>query len=170
MSTILEALRKSEEERKVTKVPTLADMPAPHEPQRWPHVLLFVILGLLLILIGLAVKLVLFPSDGQSVVKSVATPESVEAPVDAGQQGNVDSPEGVAESGGEIEPTAEAAGSAAIEVNVVSYSDQAEKRFVMIDGKLFRENEFVRAGLKVEEIRPNEVVLNQRGEQIIRRP
>ena len=53
---------------------------------------------------------------------------------------------------------------------MVSYSEQPEKRFVMIGGKLYRENEFVRTGLKIEEIRQNEVVLNNRGEQIIRRP
>jgi len=166
MSTILEALKKSEEERKVTKVPTLADMPAPHEPQRWPNALLFIILCLLLVLVGFAVKFVLFPSANQPIVKSVAVPENVAAPV------GVDRPSGskaTAEVNVEAEPVA-VVNSDVIEVNVVSYSDQPEKRFVMIGGKLFRENEFVRAGLKVEEIRRDEVVLNQRGEQIIRRP
>ena len=169
MSTILEALKKSEEERKVTKVPTLADMPAPHEPQRWPHVLLFIILVLLLVLIGFAVKLVLFPSDKQGIVKSVSAPETVSASVDAGSvdgQAGVDDLEGE----GEAEPSVSSTSNDVIEVNVVSYSDQPEKRFVMIGGKLFREGEFVRAGLKVEEVRRDEVVLNQRGEQIIRRP
>jgi len=165
MSTILEALKKSEEERKVTKVPTLADMPAPHEPQRWPHVLLFIILVLLLVLIGFAVKLVLFPSDKQGIVKSVSAPETVSASV-----GSVDGQVGVGDLEGEAEPSVSPANNDVIEVNVVSYSDQPEKRFVMIGGKLFREGEFVRAGLKVEEVRRDEVVLNQRGEQIIRRP
>jgi len=165
MSTILEALKKSEEERKVTKVPTLADMPTPHEPQRWPHVLLFLIFALLLILIGFAVKLVLFPSDKQSVVRSVAAPETAVESIDLSQQGD-----GAQDDIAKDEQNTVTTSSDVIEVNVVSYSDQPEKRFVMIGGKLFRENEFVRAGLKVEEIRRDEVVLNQRGEQIIRRP
>ena len=165
MSTILEALKKSEEERQVTKVPTLADMPAPHEAQRWPHVLLFIILGLLLVLIGLAVKLVLFPTDKQGVVESLSVAESVSAPA-VNQQGGVDGQDAQVDAP-VVQP---AINNNVIEVNVVSYSEQPEKRFVMIGGKLFRENEFVRAGLKVEEIRQNEVVLNQRGEQIIRRP
>ena len=169
MSTILEALKKSEEERKVTKVPTLADMPAPHEPQRWPHVLLFIILVLLLVLIGFAVKLVLFPSDKQGIVKSVSAPETVSASVDAsGVDGQVGVDDGEGDS--EAKPSVSSTNNDVIEVNVVSYSDQPEKRFVMIGGKLFREGEFVRAGLKVEEVRRDEVVLNQRGEQIIRRP
>ena len=51
-----------------------------------------------------------------------------------------------------------------------SYSVSPEKRFIMIGSKLIREGEFVRAGLKVEEIRQDEVVLNLRGKQITRRP
>lgn len=166
MSTILEALRKSEEERKVTKVPTLADMPAPQEPQRWPNVLLFIILCLLLILIGFAVKLVLFPSGKQGVFESVSElTKGIETSVNTSPQDII--PEPVDDGGEQVTPVVS---SDVFEVNVVSYSERPEKRFVMIGGKLFRENEFVRAGLKVEEIRPNEVVLNQRGEQIIRRP
>ena len=61
MSTILDALKKSEEERKVTKVPTLADMQAPQEPSKWPNVLLIIIVGLLLVLLALAVRFILHP-------------------------------------------------------------------------------------------------------------
>jgi len=57
-----------------------------------------------------------------------------------------------------------------IVVNVVSYSEQADQSFVMIDGKLFRQGEFVRAGLKVEKIKFDEVVLNLRGRKITRKP
>lgn len=55
-------------------------------------------------------------------------------------------------------------------VNVVSYSEQASQRFVMLNGKMYRENDFVRAGLMVVEIRPNAVVFNVRGELITRTP
>ena len=164
MSTILDALKKSEEERKVTKVPTLADMQAPQEPSKWPNVLLIIIVGLLLVLLALAVRFILHPP-----VKPVEpTPNVVEEsiPQIKSDQQNVVSQEtqvlAADSSVGESDD--------AIEVNVVSYSEQPEKRFVMIGGKLYRENEFVRTGLKIEEIRQNEVVLNNRGEQIIRRP
>ncbi|MFT5609178.1 MAG: hypothetical protein ACI9PZ_002997, partial [Parvicella sp.] len=52
MSTILDALRKSEQERKLTKLPTLSDMPAPQEQARWPH---WLILGLIVLSVGLLV-------------------------------------------------------------------------------------------------------------------
>ena len=50
MSTILDALKKSEQERKLNKLPTLSDMPAPEEPRRWPQL---VIIGLLLLVVAL---------------------------------------------------------------------------------------------------------------------
>ena len=55
-------------------------------------------------------------------------------------------------------------------VNVVSYSLESSQRFVMLDGKIYRENDFVRAGLRVDEIKPNAVVLNFRGELLTRTP
>jgi len=42
MSTILDALKKSEQERKLNKLPTLTDIQAPQEPARWPLVLAMV--------------------------------------------------------------------------------------------------------------------------------
>lgn len=144
MSTILDALKKSEQERKLNQVPTLSDMPVPNEPSRWPTILLLIVIVLLLVLIGFALNQWWSKAASSPVVISNSTTEGGAAPVQA-------SPEDVL-------------------VNVVSYSEQAEQRFVMIDGKLFRENDYVRAGLKVEEIRQNEVVLNLRGRRIIRQP
>jgi len=154
MSTILEALKKSEQERKLSNIPTLADMPTPQEPSRWQPILLLLILFLLLILVGFAVKFALFPSSSVDVIEPTLSSQT--------------SP--VAEQEAEAHEPSEEAVSSDVVVNVVSYSDTASKRFIMIDGKLIREGEFVRAGLKVEEIRQHEVVLNLRGEQIIRRP
>ena len=155
MSTILEALKKSEQERNAGKIPTLSDMQAPHEPQRWPHMLLLVVIILLVILIGFAVKFLMFPSKTQVLESqpSGSIQESIQQT-----------------EGGETVGSQTGDANQKIVVSVVSYSDEPQKRFTMIDGKLVRENEFVRAGLKVEEIRQNEVVLNLRGEQIIRRP
>jgi len=156
MSTILDALKKSEQERKLSNVPTLADMPTPQESSRWPHILLLFIIVLLLVLIGFAVKLTMFPSQISSVphlekggAEQTVTEQS--EPID-------------------VNHTQDTVSDDQVIVNVVSYSPSPEKRFIMIGDKLVKEGEFVRAGLKVEEIRHNEVVLNLRGKQITRRP
>lgn len=148
MSTILDALKKSEQERKLNNIPTLSDMPMPHEASRWPLTLLVSVVVLLLIILGLVVKQVWFPRSYNNELVNVPQAH-VEAQLDVSNKPLT--PEGVV-------------------VSVVSYSQTPSKRFIMIDGKLFRENEFVEAGLKVEEIRKNEVVLNFRGKAIVRRP
>ena len=106
-------------------------------------------------MIGLAIKFLMFPAE-QKVLESQSS-DSIQESVQQAE-GNEQADTQV------VDPNQK------IIVSVVSYSDEPQKRFIMIDGKLVRENEFVRAGLKVEEIRQNEVVLNLRGEQIIRRP
>ena len=47
MSTILDALKKSEQERRSNHVPTLSDMPVPQERSRMP---VYLVLGLSLLL------------------------------------------------------------------------------------------------------------------------
>jgi len=145
MSTILDALKKSEQERKLKKLPTLADMPAPQEPSRWP---LYLGLGLATILLAVLVLLL-----GEQSVQPEVTPR---APIVLNNQ--------------TIEDTSGIDPEASVVVNVVSYSEKPAKRFVMINGKMFRENEFVRAGLKVIEITEQGVVLNERGRRIVKQP
>ncbi len=143
MSTILDALKKSEQERKLNNVPTLSDMPTPQETKSWPTVLLFVVIFLLVMLI----LVLIFKGDSgdRSLAQTGLTElQSVQANKPASDSDIV--------------------------VNVVSYSEQADQSFVMIDGKLFRQGEFVRAGLKVEKIKFDEVVLNLRGRKITRKP
>ncbi|MEM7357497.1 MAG: general secretion pathway protein GspB [Pseudomonadota bacterium] len=150
MSTILDALKKSEQERKLNKLPTLSDMPAPEEPRRWPQM---VIIALLLLVVALLAWLSLGwledrsttnPADQHNIV---VDNDSVGAPNPLAQQGSGD-----------------------IIVNVVSYSEQPEQRFVMINGKLYREGEFVRAGLMIERITPESVVMIDRGRRVERQP
>ena len=50
MSTILEALKKSEQERKQKSVPTLTDKVPPQESSRWP----WVVISLVLICLSIA--------------------------------------------------------------------------------------------------------------------
>lgn len=147
MSTILDALKKSEQERKLNNIPTLSDMPAPQEPQRWPVYMLIVFVVLLLVLLGVFFKQWQFgSSSNQSGAELVISNETVASTEDVS---NADQ---------------------TVVVNVVSYADDPEQRFVMINGKMFRENEFVRAGIKVEKITKEGVVLNERGKRSTRKP
>ena len=144
MSTILDALRKSEQERKLNKLPTLVDMTAPHEPSRWP-----VYIGAALVVLASALVLLAY------IIWS-AEPEAVKIPnnvkdvsVSEGRQLRAD---------------------VSLRVNVVSYSDDAKLRFAMVNGKLMREGEFVAPGLKVESIQLKSVVFNSRGQKITLSP
>lgn len=157
MSTILEALKKSEQERKLNKVPTLSNMATPQETSRWPLVGAIVAVILLLALIAF---LVVNWFSGKGVpLQGSENGETQTAPLAVTN-----------DSVGASDATAAANQSDEVVVNVVSYSEQAEQRFVMINGKLFREGEFVRGGLKVEAIKQDEVVLNSRGRRIVRKP
>lgn len=154
MSTILEALRKSEQERKLNKIPTLSDMPAPEErsslPRAWLVALLVVVLVLLIMIIIWLGNRWLGGTD--------LAPDSAvgvySAPSESVTPGN---PQTV-QNGNEIV------------ISVVSWSESAEQRFAIVNGKLVREGEFVRPGLKVEKIKSDSVLLNQRGLRIERRP
>jgi len=153
MSTILEALKKSEQERKLNDVPTLSDMPVPQESARWP----FYAIGLLSLLLALLAGVLVSPWFDKASPDQPAT--SIISPVSGVENTSVQS--------------SQAEGVSALDeitVNVVSYSAVPEQRFVMLNSKMYRENDFVRAGLKVEEIKPNAVVLNVRGELLTRTP
>jgi len=153
MSTILEALKKSEQERKLNKLPTLSDMPAPQEQARWPH---WIILGLIVLSIALLV-IVFSLWQGSELVGSTQNPQSQSNAIvldnDSIGQG----------------ATAVLANDDII-VNVVSFSEQADQRFVMINGKMFRENDFIKSGLKVVAIKSDSVILNQRGKRMELQP
>ena len=151
MSTILDALKKSEQDRKLSELPTLSDMPMPQEQSRLSG-LMVGLLVLVIVLLSFLIWALFFddttPNDKDQIVLSNDTIRE--------QQTLVDSKTG--------EPTEQ------ILVNVVSYSQDPAQRFVMVNGKLFREQEFVRTGLKVEEITQDSVVFNLRGKRIERKP
>lgn len=149
MSTILEALKKSEQERKLNELPTLSDMPVPQEPSRWPLVIIAIMSLIIALMIGVLMG-PWFSKAGESPELRERAQAAPTRPVEADAESDVKLLN--------------------IIVNVVSYSDKPEQRFVILNGKMFRENEFVRAGLKVEEIKRNAVVLNLRGESVTRSP
>ena len=152
MSTILDALKKSEQERRLNDVPTLSDMPTPNEKSKWSVAVLFLVFLGLVILIGFVVKNAWF-----STFSGFATPFTQEEYSNTVEPSN-------------NEGATDSAVKSSLLINVVSYSSDPSRRFVMINGDLYREGEFVQAGIKVEEIRQDDVVLNSRGEKIVRRP
>lgn len=150
MSTILEALKKSEEERNRSNTPTLSDRPAPREKSRRLLVVLLVLVMLLVFAVGLLLSRWWADSDS----------EVYEAPLVISKDATTDLPD--------VDPAS--VESEEVVINVLSYSEAPAQRFVMINGKMYRENEFVRAGLKVEEIKPSSVILNLRGKRVTQTP
>ena len=156
MSTILDALKKSEQERKQNEVPKLTDMPPPQESARWPLFVIAILSLLLALVLGVLISRWISPM-----------PTSVEgaSSTDVSRSLSSSTQQGIGEA-----VTTENQDALEIVVNVVSFSSDPSQRFVILDGKLYRENDFVRAGLKVEEIKANMVVLNSRGQLITKSP
>lgn len=155
MSTILDALKKSEQERKLNNIPTLSDLPTPDEGTRFSRGWVLALLVLLL-LTGLLTLLWMgnpWLSTKEGSLLPGKKPGSAEIVLDNQT----------------LQP-ASSQQQDGIVVNVVSYSAQAEQRFVIINGQLAREGEFAGAGLKVIEIKPESVILNHRGQRLEKRP
>lgn len=164
MSTILDALRKSEQERKLNKLPTLTDMVAPQEPSRWP---LYVGLALVLLAVVLVVLAYVIWSAKPEVATDVAIGQTV-AQTETVQPASVDEKSvdrAIESNAGEDRPLKDP-----MVVNVVSYSKDPAYSFAIVNGKMVREGDFVEPGLKLEEIRPDALVLNSRGKKITRSP
>lgn len=144
MSTILDALKKSEQERKLNDIPTLSDIPAPEEVSRFSRTWLissFVLIGLLVLILALLLS-DRFVSATSNNVDIAAREQQQSLPVDGGD----------------------------IAINVISWSEDDAQRFVLIDGTLARESEFAAPGLKVMEIRRDSVIVNYRGKEMELRP
>lgn len=160
MSTILDALKKSEQERKRSNVPTLSDMPVPQESSRWPLYIIAILSLVLALVVGVLLSQWLSASNGANEnTHNDRTPTYAQAAPKAPNNSVISTP---ATTGKPLIDD--------VIVNVVSYSDVPAQRFVMLNGKMYRENDFVRAGLKVQEIKPSAVVLNLRGELLSRTP
>ena len=138
MSTILEALKKSEQDRKLNKVPTLSSMQAPVEQSVWPLRLAVVSL-LILGLVSIWVAFLYWSDKNQSNESGkreiILNNETVAAQTNIGTEDE----------------------NVQIVVNVVSFAEEVNQRFVMINGRMYRQGDFVQAGLKVDEIRSDSV-------------
>ncbi len=139
MSTILEALKKSERERKLSDIPTLSDMQPLEEPSPFKWIGL-TLLSLAIVSVLAAVIVLTF------------------MPRDTGLQGLP----------GEIASPADSVAQATL--SVLSYSEKPSQRFAIINEKLVREGDFLSTGIKVEEIKPDRVILNVRGDRMSLQP
>ena len=151
MSTILDALKKSERERKLNTLPTLGDMPAPVEQSPWPMrvvILLLIVVVLTVLWFGYKWSSQQDAANENQTNNIVLDNETVAAQNKIGNDQQVTT----------------------VVVNVVSYADVPSQRFVMINGKMYRQGEFIKPGLKVDEIKEDSVVLNQRGQRIEKKP
>ena len=194
MSTILDALKKSEQERKLNKLPTLNDMVTPQEPSRWP-----LVAGLALLLAMIALTVLAYfiwvykPDAGESADSSTevsnskkqasgvgAASASVAGDRDSSASGslvadNTFSADGTLSPEGSLiargSQLAEAPVSIdSVLINAISYSKDPKLRFAMINSKVVREGELIGTGLRIEKIDSDKVVFDFRGEQITRHP
>lgn len=167
MSTILDALKKSEQERKLNKLPTLTDIAAPQEPSRWP---IFIGVALLLLATALVIlAYVIWSARPPIAGVNVSHDDNAALKPSASLTNNLATEVVVSEAQAQGEQSSSTIDDAML-VGVVSYSDDPALRFAMVNGKMVREGEFIDTGLKVEQIRFDAVVFNARGEKIIRSP
>ena len=135
MSTIFEALKKSEQERKLSKLPELSSMPLPEEDDDSTRIWLgFAILAALVI----AIIVYLVVSSNEQATDSAVEQQSI-------PQYTAPSQQVVSEyiPGSRVYDYAELSGRTrqvadSLNVNVVSYTQDLEKRFVMIDSNMYR--------------------------------
>ena len=159
MSAILDALRKSEQERNQNKVPTLNDMAAPSEPSKWP-----LLLSIAVVLLAIALAALAY------VIWNKGEPANETAPQNVSTAASSQASSVAQLSGIETKDIASAEVKQLTAVNIVSYSENPELRFAMVNGKMVREGEFIQPGLKVDQIRADSVVFNLRGETLERSP
>jgi hypothetical protein len=161
VSTILDALKKSEQERKQSAVPVLASAQAPEEKKPvWFWLLLFIIL---VAVVGGLLWLTTANIGNRNSVSPVTAAATQ-------TQSSVNLPKPVELSQAPERLAVDANSGQVPSVDVISYSDDPARRFVIIQGKTLREGDFIGAGVKVEKIMNNVVVLNIRGDSMIVRP
>ena len=175
MSYILDALKKSEKERSLGSVPTLGAAEQFEErsvPLRW--FLLTVICLMVAILSGGAWMLwssrpgPVAGSDAASVlpatVPSAEETQTRSSPADEATVVPAD-PVPIAKVDDSIR-----ARIPEVEINVLSYSEDVSKRFVMIGQNIFKEGEEVVEGLVISEIRDTDVIFGFDGIKFIMEP
>ncbi len=144
MSTILDALKKSEQERKLNDIPTLTDMPAIEEPSPLKWVGLTIAALLVVSILAALILLLLSPNNRVTGLGQLQTQQPPEV-------------------------SSEATAASAV-LSVLSYSENAEQRFAIINDKLVREGDFLATGIKVDSISADRVELIVKGDRITLQP
>ena len=181
MSTILDALKKSERERKLDKVPTLGTMRPPEE-KRSVGIWVGLVSVVVCIMAGVTAWLYLGRSGESSVVAERSVTTQAPQVIISGDS----APDQPAS-----EPAAEVtqAPPAPVEVvdyrslprsvvdqlpdltvNVISYSGDSQRNFVMMENGIYRVGDIVADGLVIDKIEPNAAVLDYMGQKIRIRP
>lgn len=166
MSYILEALRKSERERNLGKVPTLAATTEVARPRSQAH------WWLLLAMCVVAGVLGWMWSQNRIVAEpAVDTRRPPDVPAST-STATVAAPEA-----GRNEPSITAAGAGAqtldpaqITLNVISWSEDSNRRFAMINQKIYREGDSIAAGSTISSIEPDKVVVVSHGRKVVLHP
>ena len=170
MSYILDALKKSEKERALGNIPTLETAPSSKKrgvPLSWfvlaVAAVVFVVVGFVLLSMRTSTPDFEQTAARNSTEAQVATasdpteaaPASAETAASSAQ---VPAPVTVAE----LEPSIRNR-LPKLDINVLSYSENRPKRFVMIDQNIYKEGEGVGNGVQIEEITKNSVVMSFEG-------
>jgi len=152
MSYILDALRKSERERAAGRIPTLHGAAAP-VPGRHPAV--FWVL-LLIVVVVAGAGWWWYRAPGIAVTSTAPSPAPTAQKLDL-------PPAPVPPAAVQSAPVIPAPVTRTDTINVLSYSADPGRRFVMIDQVIYREGQTTRSGATVKEITPRGVVLSGPG-------
>ncbi|HEC12081.1 MAG TPA: hypothetical protein ENI80_02365 [Acidiferrobacteraceae bacterium] len=189
MSYILDALRKSERERVLGQVPTLSTAEVQFYDRR-KKLWWWIIPALVVVAVTVGLYVFTSPDPGPKIALPMTQPPSAPKPVEAklgvSQQSstNPDTVNGQVEVHGEPAPVGGA--DLVVELtelpldyrkqfsdmvlNVVSYSQDPKRRFVMIDLQVYREGQRVKAGPRLEQIQADGAVLSYAGTRFMLRP
>lgn len=192
MSYILDALRKSDQQRQLGGVPTLATAAAMSVPSEIPTIVIRRLLGLLLIAVIATAIIWLRPSIMEMITTGSVVPPAeppltqtakpevqikVAVPVvvaaDEPGKGPVKSVQNemprrkVQAEASRTEPMRKAL--PVMSVAVHAYSSKAEERLVSINGKLLKEGDALEPGLVLEQITPDGMIFDYRGKRIQRK-
>jgi len=185
VSYILDALKKSEKERSLGNVPTLGSAGQYQNYKvsvRWVVLLLILLLAVLLIVAGSLLWNSRLQTDAHTAVQEKSKPVAknvtaeAQAPRAAARtETAVVEHKEVSSNKGEPVPVLELDPAVRgrlpdLSVNVLSYSDNNSRRFVMIDQNIFKEGEEVKKGVVIEEIRKSDVVFSFEGVQFTLKP
>ena len=169
MSYILEALRKSERERALGQVPSLDTV---HDRTRPTRSLPWAVAAIAVVLLLAVVVFWLLRDAGPTAPTTVEVPPS--PPTTEAQVPSPAAPPAPPAVDNRIAagtlPPALREQLPPLDVNVVSYSDNPAKRFIMINQRILREDERLGADVTVREIMPDSARLEFRGHEFLVRP